>query len=280
MDISVIIPTYKPKAYLWECLDSVCAQTIDKAKVEVILVLNGCCDPYNSEIKEYLQQHPEINWNYIQTDTPGVSNARNLALDVTKGKYITFLDDDDYLSPSCLEEMLSLQNGDIVVECYPFAFSDDAPGEQINYGLTDVYTYCTERHCNKLNSHARKFFSGPCMKLIPRSYIRDLRFNVDFTVGEDSLFMFAISDKIRDIAYTSKDAVYYRRRRENSATKSTKRKRDVWKLNIRSIGEYVHLYKPCHHSAYFFASRIAACLISMVKIRGQRPASSNQNIHS
>ena len=53
MKISVIIPTYKPQVYLWECLDTVYAQTFSKKEFEVILVLNGCNEPYNSQIQEY-----------------------------------------------------------------------------------------------------------------------------------------------------------------------------------------------------------------------------------
>ena len=100
MKISVIIPTYKPQAYLWECLDSLCGQTFPKSDFEVILVLNGCCEPYDGLIKEYITGHPEMQWNYIQTDKGGVSNARNIALSEAKGEYIAFVDDDDYFSES------------------------------------------------------------------------------------------------------------------------------------------------------------------------------------
>ena len=70
--ISVIIPSYKPQDYLWQCLDSICNQTFPKQDYEVILVLNGCNEPYNSQIKQYIGKHPDVGWNYIQTDNPGV----------------------------------------------------------------------------------------------------------------------------------------------------------------------------------------------------------------
>ena len=47
MDISVIIPTYRPQAYLWECLDSLNRQTLSKSSFEVVLVLNGEQAPYD-----------------------------------------------------------------------------------------------------------------------------------------------------------------------------------------------------------------------------------------
>lgn len=80
--ISVIIPSYKPQSYLWECLDSVCGQTFPKEEYEVILVLNGCKEPYDGQIREYIGSHRDIQWKYIHTDEGGVSNARNLALDL------------------------------------------------------------------------------------------------------------------------------------------------------------------------------------------------------
>ena len=52
MKISVIIPTYKPQAYLWKCLDSMVAQTFPKEEFEVILVLNGCSEPWKGKVIE------------------------------------------------------------------------------------------------------------------------------------------------------------------------------------------------------------------------------------
>ena len=186
MKISVIIPTYKPKEYLWECLDSLVEQTLSKKDFEVVLVLNGCEEPYKSAIEEYIAEKMQgMNVNFIHTDVGGVSNARNLALDRANGDFITFLDDDDYLSRDCLREMLSFQNGDVIVECYPYAFEDgDKQVRQKKYGLSNVYEYCVRHNCNKLNSTARKFFSGPCMKLIPFYYIGDRRFDTRFKNGK------------------------------------------------------------------------------------------------
>ena len=98
MKITVIIPTYKPGSYLWKCLDSIKNQTFDKVDFELILVLNGCNEPYYTDIKKYIATNfIGYNINFIQTDVGGVSNARNIALDKAKGKYITFIDDDDFV---------------------------------------------------------------------------------------------------------------------------------------------------------------------------------------
>lgn len=59
MKISVIVPTFKPKDYLWECLDSLVAQTLAKDDFGVLIVLNGCLEPYRSEIKAYIAKNKD-----------------------------------------------------------------------------------------------------------------------------------------------------------------------------------------------------------------------------
>lgn len=216
MKISVIVPTYKPQDYLWECLDSLYLQTFPREEFEVILVLNGCKESYDASIREYIAAHQELNWNYIQTDAPGVSNARNLALDSIRGEYVAFIDDDDFVSPTYLEELFSHAAADTISLCYPFAFNDGEPAIQLPYEITDAYEAYSGKGKLKA-SGVRKFFSGPCMKLIPVSYIGNRRFDVRFKNGEDTLFMFLISDKMEWVDFTSRDAVYYRRFRSGSA---------------------------------------------------------------
>lgn len=267
MKISVIIPTYKPKDYLWECLDSLYNQTLCKRDFEVLLVLNGCDEPYKSSIINYINSHSDLNVRLIHTRQGGVSNARNLAFDEMRGKYYTCLDDDDFLSATCLEEMSQIAKEDTIVECYPFGFRDEYPQLQQKYGLTDAFNYCVENKCYSLNSTARKFFSGPCMKLIPSSYVGKRRFNVKFKNGEDCIFMFLISDKIKKIAYTSKNAIYYRRFREGSAVSAKRTKSERINNSIRCMAEYLKIFFHGRYSIYFFTTRMLAeikCIISVL----------------
>lgn len=262
MKISVIVPTYKPQAYLWECLDSIYNQTFPKSDYELVLVLNGCNEPYNTQINEWLSNHPDLQVQYFQTDEGGVSNARNIALDNVKGEYVTFVDDDDYISPMYLEELYEKVNPNTVSVCYPYAFNDGKIEKQLPYGITDAYNYCIEHKCNKLTSMVRKYFSGPCMKLIPMSFIQDRRYDVRFKNGEDSLFMFLISDKIKKVAFTSKDAIYYRRYRDNSAYTRGKTKREIVSNKMSMIRAYISIYlkKPQKYSLFFFITRLLGTL--------------------
>ena len=119
MKVSVIIPTYKPQKYLWKCLDSLDNQTLAKDYFEVVLVLNGCKEPYDTQIKEYISKHNDLIINYIQTDEGGVSNARNIGIDVAKGEYVSFIDDDDYVSPKYLQRLLENSSSTVVTMAKP-----------------------------------------------------------------------------------------------------------------------------------------------------------------
>ena len=258
MKISVIVPTYKPQAYLWECLDSIYHQTFSKNDYELILVLNGCNEPYNTQIKTWLSKHDDLQVQFFQTYEGGVSNARNIALDNVKGEYITFVDDDDFVSPSFLEELYGKVTPNTVSLCYPYAFKDNDISNQLSYTVTDAYNYCIEKNCIHFSSMARKYFSGPCMKLIPMSFIHNRRYDKRFKIGEDSLFMFLISDKIDKVAFTSKEAVYYRRYRGESASFAYRTAKEQIVNNLQLIWEYIKIYIHGGYNSYIFVTRLAS----------------------
>lgn len=81
--ISVIIPTYAPKDYLWECLGSLENQTLSKDEFEVILVLNGEREPYESLIRKKLPEYSFASTLLYSTPN-GVSRARNLGMEKHK----------------------------------------------------------------------------------------------------------------------------------------------------------------------------------------------------
>ena len=194
MKISVIIPTYKPRDYLWECLNSLMNQNLSKDDFEIVLVLNGCCEPWKSMVKSYIDKEMKgVNVDFIQVDSGGVSNARNIGLDCAKGEYITFIDDDDFISPSYLEELLRKASPTVISLCYPLSFIDGTQ-EYVPYLITkDFEKNSGLNSCNY--KRAKKFFSGPVYKLIHRDIIGDRRFDLHFHNGEDSIFMFLISDQ-------------------------------------------------------------------------------------
>lgn len=266
--ISVIIPTYRPQAYIWECLLSLATQTLPKNLYEIIIVLNGCNEPFHSQIQQYIIDYlPAHQVQLIQTDTGGVSNARNLGLDAAKGDYITFIDDDDYISPTYLEEFCTLADENTIVLAYPYAFNDSEPNIQLPYRITNAYDYCIKYNCQTIASKARKFFSGPCMKLIPVGFIQDRRFDTRFKNGEDSLFMFLISNKFKVLRFTTNQAIYYRRYRSSSANFSINRLQRL-KNSIRLSIEYTRIYfsNTKQYNFNFYITRILGSIRSIISV--------------
>ena len=194
MKISVIVPTYKPQRYIFECLESLRKQSMNAEDFEVIIVLNGCCEPYNKMIERWIATHNLNHFILIQTDIGGVSNARNIGLDEARGEYVTFIDDDDFVSSAYLEELYSKATPEIISLCYPLSFVDGSDNYLPYYITKDYYKYVNNGPI--VFTKPRRFFAGPVYKLIHKSIIGNRRFDVRFKNGEDSLFMFLISDKI------------------------------------------------------------------------------------
>ena len=260
MKISVIVPTYKPKDYLWECLESIYNQTFSKKEYELILVLNGCGEPYGTRIVSWLNEHTDLQVLYIQTDIGGVSNARNMALDIAKGEYITFIDDDDFISSSYLKELYEKASRTVVSLCYPLSFVDKTTN-YIEYYITGDYN----RNSDKKDipyEKARKYFSGPVYKLIHRDIIADRRFDLRFKNGEDSIFMFLISDRFEKVEFTSRNAIYYRRIREGSALARKKPFIDVVKNQLNMVCAYCTIYfkHPLSYKLNFFFTRVLGAI--------------------
>ena len=112
LDISVIVPVYNSEKYIEKCLDSLVSQTIKS--YEIIIVNDGSTDDSLKLIKKYKNNNIKI----ISTKNNGIGVARNTGLKHAKGKYVAFVDSDDYVSPLFLEKMLNTaisKNADIVI---------------------------------------------------------------------------------------------------------------------------------------------------------------------
>lgn len=259
MKISVIIPTYKPQAYLWDCLESMFNQTMNKSDFEIILVLNGCKEPYYSQIEEWILSHDKLNIKFIQVDQGGVSNARNIALNVAKGNYITFVDDDDYLSPNCLHDMYTIASSDTIALCNVIGFYDKISGEKI---LPQTLVFQKFHAKGKLPyKKIRAYYSVPWGKLIHRNIIANRQYNVHFKNGEDCLYMFLLSNKFKFVNFTSKESIYYHRYRNNSAITGLKANKATFINTFKLIKEYTKIYLSSNgYSFKMYATRILGAL--------------------
>ncbi|MBE7629134.1 glycosyltransferase family 2 protein [Tenacibaculum piscium] len=265
MDISVIIPTYQPKEYLSECLDSLYNQTLSFDKFEVILVLNGPKEPYNNYLQTSIKKYDKhFTISIIVSNLLGVSNARNTGIDAAKGNLLCFIDDDDIVSDSYLKELSEAHCKGCVVVSNVISFEDNIKNIQKDY-LGEAFKNLKDKPFN-LFEH-RKLLSSACCKVIDKNIIANRRFSLKHKVGEDSLFMATISDKITDIKFTSNNAIYYRRIRKGSASRQKKTFKEKIKQRLPLVVDYIQLYLKNYpnYSFKFMLSRIVATFIHLLK---------------
>ncbi|MCF2674707.1 glycosyltransferase family 2 protein [Fusobacterium varium] len=253
--ISVIIPTYKPDYYIWECLDSIKDQSLDKFFFEVLIILNGDKEPYFVEIKNYIKRNKLFNFKLIYTEEKGVSNARNIGIEISQGDYIAFIDDDDYISENYLLNFEKIKSEDsLCIASFTNFKKKYVILKEIKYKINDS--------TSSLNKY-RKIFSYIGGKIISKKIIGNIKFDIRLKNGEDSLFMAAISKNIKYIKTSDQDTIYYRRIRENSASFKKKEKKYILKNGYEQIKEYISFYHNNQYDKIFVLIRIMAVIKGM-----------------
>lgn len=112
-DLSIIIPVYNTEKYLDRCINSLIKQNGDvRDKYEIIIINDGSTDNSNSIITEYASKYPDIIKSH-SIDNSGISIARNIGLDHAIGRYIWFVDSDDYVSENSIHMLISSMNSQI-----------------------------------------------------------------------------------------------------------------------------------------------------------------------
>lgn len=115
--ISVIIPVYNVRNYIDKCIESVMKQTYEN--LEIILVDDGSTDGSEKKCDEYLERDKRIS--VIHKENGGLSDARNHALNKISGKFVTFVDSDDYIDLRMIETLYKLiEEYEADVSCVSF----------------------------------------------------------------------------------------------------------------------------------------------------------------
>lgn len=111
MYLSIIIPVYKVEKYIRKCLDSIFSQNVPLSDYEVIIVNDGTPDKSMAIVNEFKEQYPNII--IINQENQGLSSARNVGIDVSRGDYIWFVDSDDWLEPDSLTRLFNFIKEDL-----------------------------------------------------------------------------------------------------------------------------------------------------------------------
>ena len=121
--ISIIVPVYKVEKYLERCVNSILCQTY--RNIEIILVDDGSPDNCGRLCDDYQKLDERIQ--VIHKENGGLSDARNVAILLAKGEYISFIDSDDWVSPYYVENLykaISITDADLAIDCFENVFED------------------------------------------------------------------------------------------------------------------------------------------------------------
>ena len=237
--ISVIIPVYNVEAYLRECVDSVLKQT--HQNFEIILVDDGSTDSSGDICDEYAGDDERIC--VIHQKNSGPSKTRNTGLENANGKYIYFLDSDDYIDNNALELLVNTaesNNADLVF-FDAHSFTDD--GSEIKQGYLVKETYeaksgyeiLTELHNNK------DYHCAIYLLLIKHQLLTDneITFLESAYCSEDMLFTYQVYCSAQN-AVQCKNTLYHRRYRSGSIVTSKKSQRHF--KSCRDVYEKIRDY--------------------------------------
>lgn len=216
--ITVIVPIYNVAEYLRQCLDSVCCQSDDT--LEIILVDDGSTDCSGEICDEYLKNNGNIK--VIHKENGGLVSARKAGVFASKGKYITFVDGDDWIDEDWYEKakrMIENNNIDILVYGYKeeyFGYSkrvlnNKLPGKYVGNSLANI------KESSIVNKKEYVFWEiSPHVwnKIIRKEIMEECIQNVDecITFGEDAACIYPCIWKSDSILITEDTPYHYRQR--------------------------------------------------------------------
>ncbi|MGW1656056.1 glycosyltransferase [Streptomyces atratus] len=206
--VTVIIGAYNAMPYLTHCLESVVEQSLGTYELECLAVDDGSTDGTGQELDRFAAEHPGTVRVIHQQNSGGPSGPRNVALGLARGRYVFFLDADDYLGPHALRRMIDMaeRNG-----------SDITLGKYVGVNCTvprsmfeadqEVVDLATSRVWYALTPH----------KLMRRSFLeeRRLRFDEDIHMGEDRLFVTKAYLQASVISVVADEDCYFKVQRDD-----------------------------------------------------------------
>ncbi len=233
--VSIIIPVYNVENYLRECIDSAVNQTYQN--LEIILVDDGSTDSSGKICDEYLEKDERVT--VVHQKNGGLSRARNRGLEESTGKYIYFLDSDDYISTDAIEKLYRIINTEKTDFVFfdAISFEDSSKGFNIEQRYKRNNSYNSDNGINILSAMQKnnEYHSAVYLMFFDRTFLESNNFKfVPDILYEDLVFTYQAYCKAKKVVQCC-EALYYRRYRPNSIMTSSK--------NYKHFSSIVQVYK-------------------------------------
>jgi len=240
--ISIIMPVYNVEKYVAKAIESIQKQTLKE--IEFLIIDDGAQDKSGEICDSYAQQDERIR--VIHKENGGAPSARNMAIDIARGKYIYFMDSDDWAEPTMLEDMyiLAQQNqAQLVVTGFFIDTYYDAQNYITNEISSDDKIFNTKLEFRK---NAYKLFDKnmlypPWNKLYLAQYLKENNLKFPNTFWDDFPFNLSVIRDIEKVAVSSKKYYHFIRARLDSET--AKYRHDMYSKREEEHDWMLDLYK-------------------------------------
>ena len=222
--ISIIVPVYKVEKYIHKCIDSIINQTY--SNLEIILVDDGSPDNCAKICDEYALKDERIN--VIHQKNMGLSEARNRGIQISKGKYIGFVDSDDYIEPTMFQDLYNAlidNNADISI-CNFYIINNKEKVLKNNFKSIN-YTKIEALKEILLDKNIQSYAWN-------KLYKRELFKNIKYPIGkkyEDIGTTFYLFEKSNKISYIENPEYNYLNREDSI----------VFNYNYQTIIDYIEI---------------------------------------
>ncbi len=208
-DMTIVVPCYNCRKYVEEMMNSLLHQSYDFQKIEVLLINDGSSDGTLSFIQRYQRDNVII----IDKENEGVSATRNLGIQKARGKYILFLDPDDYLAFNSVQAILQFFDAhyeEVDLVTYPIIWLYPNGNKKMHPRYSSIFgkksgVFDLKEHYTFIQTTV-----NVCIKNDKENY-----FDTSLKYGEDEAFNTSILMKKEKIGYVFEAGYYYRRHQDS-----------------------------------------------------------------
>lgn len=212
IEISIIVPIYNLEQYLPKCIDSILAQTF--TNFELILINDGSTDRSGKICDDYAKIDDRVI--VFHKENGGIASSRNAGLELAKGRYIGFVDNDDYINKFMFETLYkhATENFSDIVVCDFLKV-----GEDQGVSMDKIEDYKVEDLNNiealhQLYTANHLTFICPWNKLYKREIFEGIKFELNY-ISDDETVAHKLLYKSTKITYIHKKLYYYVQRNES-----------------------------------------------------------------
>lgn len=227
-DISIVVPIYNAEKYLNKCLDSLINQT--KKELEFILINDGSTD--NSE--KIITSYHDKRIKYFKNKNQGIGKTRNFGIEKATGKYLMFLDSDDYLAEETCEllyQKAEKRQADLIVFDYYRV-------EKNNLNKVRISAF-TPTNIKENKELLLNINLGPCNKIYKTALIKDNNIKFEENLKyEDTLFVIKAIYSAQKIVKVNEFLHYYTIHEKSETTVRDERVFDILKI-VSMIRSYL-----------------------------------------